>query len=141
MLQLQKANRHPQRANRECTGEPRGTFPYFPEIGEILIKQFSGGFRREMGAPKGLPDTIQSIWVAGTPLISNLGTIPKQNHFFQPPFLVPKPSQASPGKSQVQILVPGSKNGSPRPKTKKMRTEKPCRTSVPEFQMEAYGAS
>ena len=44
-------------------------------------------------------------------------------------------------KSQVHILVPGSKNGSPGPKTNKMRTEEPCRTPPPEFQMEPYGAS
>ena len=51
---------------------------------------------------------------------------------------LPKPPQASPGqiwKSWVQILVPGSKNGSPGPKTKNMRTEKPCRTPVSDLKI------
>ena len=64
--------------------------------------------------------------------------------FFGPPFLDQKLPRANPGpisKSRVQILVPRSKNGPPGPKTKKMRTEKPCRTPPPEFQMEPYGAS
>ena len=64
--------------------------------------------------------------------------------FFGPPFLVQKPPRASPGqvlKSRVQILDPGFKNGSLGPKTKNMRTEKPCRTPVSDLKMEPYGPS
>ena len=81
-------------------GSP-GAFPNFPEIGKILGKPFAGGVWGETGSPKGLPDTIQSIWVAGNPLISNLKSIPPQNHVFQAPLSGSKtwagPRKSGPG--------------------------------------------
>ena len=64
--------------------------------------------------------------------------------FFGPPIFGPKTSPGQPGPN---FQIPGPHVGSgvqkwtPGAQTKKMRTEKPCRTPVSDLEMEAYGAS
>ena len=93
-------------------------FFFSPRNREILMTYVSDRFLEELGLPKGLLGTIQSIWVAGNLLISNLETIPPQNHVFPPPIFGPKPSPAQISKSQVQFLGPGPKMGLQGPKPK-----------------------
>ena len=98
----------------------RGTFPKFPEIGKSRGDPFFKGVWGETGFPKGLLGTIQSIWVAGNPIISNLETIPAQNHAFRGPIFGPKTSPGQPGPNfqipgpncgpEFQKLVPGTQN-------------------------------
>ena len=68
-------DRGPQRAHRGYTGG-QGDLPQIPEIGNSRGEPFFKGGLGETGFPKGLLGTIQSIRVAGNPIISNLETIP-----------------------------------------------------------------
>ena len=70
----------------------QGAYPKIPEIGEIPLKQFSGGVWGETGSPKGLLDTIQSIWVTANPPIFLFETICSQNQVFPTPIVPPKTS-------------------------------------------------
>ena len=132
-----KGSQGPQEIHRGA----RGTLPQVPENRGKLGKPFFKRVLGETSLPKHLLENIQSILVAGNPLIPNLGTLHKQNRVFPTPIFGPKTFS---GRSR-QIPGPNSGSGSKhvprRPKTKKMRTENPCRTLVPNFQMEPYGAS
>ena len=68
----------PQRATR---GWP-GALPKIPENWEIVQKLGFGKVWGETGTSKHILGTIQSIWVAGFPRISNFEQLPKQDHVF-----------------------------------------------------------
>ena len=98
---------------------PRGTLPNFPEIVENPRETIFWWVWGETGSPKGLRDTMQSICVVGTPLVSNLKTIPPQSQDCPTPIVGHKASPGQISKSQVHFLNPWSENRPPGPKTKK----------------------
>ena len=87
-------------AHKGSIGDTQGARGDLPQISRNWEKSRGTIFKGvwgKTGFPKGLLGTIQSIWVAGNPMISNLGTIPLQNHVFWVPFLARKPPRATLG--------------------------------------------
>ena len=134
----------PQRENRQATRGPGGAPHYPPGLGEILVEPFFNRVWGETGLPKGLLDSIQTIWVAGNPVFSNLGPFPKQHHVLGVSHYCSKPR---PGRVWRPIRDPGPECGaevqiwSPGLKISKLRLEKTCRKQWPILQTEPYFAS